>query len=83
VCGGFAGQNVTTTGFSLVLRIFPVGIILPMLHAGLHITTTLIRRTSGQSLGSINEGNAARHFGEQMAESFSITLFFKGLSSSM
>ena len=66
----FAGQNVTTIGFSLVLRIFSVVIILPMLLAGLHINTTLIRRTSGQSLGSISEGNAVRHFGEQMAESY-------------
>jgi len=28
------------------------------------VNTTLIRRTSGQSLGSISEDNAVGHFGE-------------------
>lgn len=55
----------------LPVRLIPsVSVTLPMLRNYLHLNTALIRRTSGQSLGSISEGNAVRHFGEQMAESY-------------
>jgi hypothetical protein len=38
--------------FLPILRFSPVSIVPPMLHTRLHLNTTLIRRTSGRSLGT-------------------------------
>jgi hypothetical protein len=36
-------------GASSYLHTFPVGIVTPMLHTRLHLSTTLIKRTNGHS----------------------------------
>jgi hypothetical protein len=69
--------------FSRALLTVPAGIIPPLIQTHLHINTILIRRTSGQSLGGFEQGNAFCHIGEHRTKIYLYYLLFKGLSSSI
>jgi hypothetical protein len=55
----------TSTGFSTNTFIFPVGIVPTILCTNLQLITTLIRRTSGQSLGTFIQCNVLLDVREQ------------------
>jgi hypothetical protein len=56
-CDSSGGRSGTVTCFFPVLRFSPVTIIPSMLRTHLHLTSTVIRRTSGRSLGTFKQSN--------------------------
>jgi hypothetical protein len=49
----YGGHSGTRTVFLRILLLFPLSITPPMLHTNLLLSITLIRRTSGRNLGTI------------------------------
>jgi hypothetical protein len=49
------GHRDKATGFPRVLLMPLNDIILPMLHTNLHVTVTLMTKTSGRSLGTLTK----------------------------
>jgi hypothetical protein len=70
-CGIFGGQSDSGTGFSPSTSVFrrryhsTIGT-----HSGISLNTTLFRRTSGRSLGKLQQTNAISNVGEQRAEKY-------------